>query len=126
MHGWIDKMEETMKRDRESEGNLEGGSNPIPSPNKVGDSNDSRTKIQIVQELRLDFVFNEEEEVRKQGQFEDFDMFFNDEESSGSQHSTAKPKKKKKKKVAVSRKEFIDHKSKIDQLLSSVSSQQTP
>lgn len=39
---------------------------------------------------------------------DDFMMIFDDEELSGSQHSTSKPKvKKKKKKLAVSRKEFL-------------------
>lgn len=99
---------------------------PIPSLIDVGDSNDSGTKVQISQEPVFDFVFDEEEEVQKQGQFEYFYMFFEDEESSRSQHSTSKPKQKKKKKAAMSRKEFLNLKSKIHQILSVVSSLQPP
>lgn len=53
-------------------------------------------------------------------------MFFEEKESSESQHSTPKPKQKKKKKVVVSRKEFIDLKNKIDQILIAVTTQQSP
>lgn len=60
-------MEEIVQRARDTEGNLFGGWKPIPSPIKVGGSNDGGTEVQISQEARFDFVFNEEEEVQKQG-----------------------------------------------------------
>ena len=50
-------------------------------------------------------------------------MYVEEEESSGSHHSTSKPKeKKKKKKMVVSRKEFLNLQSKVDQILATVKS----
>lgn len=85
-------MEKTNCKAREAKGNLVGGSNLTPSPIEIGDSNDGDIEIQISKESGFDFGFHEEEEVKKQGQFEDFDMFFEDKVSSGSQRSTSKPK----------------------------------
>lgn len=118
-------MDATMKKDQQTEWNLARGSKPTP-PIEIGDSNDGSTKIQISQEPEFDFGFHEEEEVQKQGQLDDFDMFFKDDESNGSQHSTSKPKQKKKKKVVVSRKEFLDLKNMIDKIITVVSSQEPP
>lgn len=93
-----------MWKAQQYKGNLAGGSQPTHSPIEIGDANDDGTKIQINQEPIFDFGFHDEEEVQSQCQIEDFDMLFEDEESSGSQHSTSKLNQNKKKKVAISRK----------------------
>lgn len=47
-------------------------------------------------------------------------MFIDEDKSSGSHHSTSKPKPKKKKNSVVSRNEFLELKSTIDQILPTV------
>ena len=49
-------------------------------------------------------------------------MVLGDEESRGSQHSTSKLKRKNKKMLPVSRKEFLNLQSKVDQIMAAVSS----
>lgn len=50
----------------------------------------------------------------------EFNMLFDEEDSSGSQYSTSKPKEKKKKKGVVTSKEFLSLQSKIDTILVAV------
>ncbi|KAL7595290.1 hypothetical protein Lser_V15G29353 [Lactuca serriola] len=66
-------------------------------------------------------------EIDQPVHLDEFMMIFDKEESSGSQHSTSKPKKKKKKnkKLAVTRKEFVSLQSKVNQILTTVSSNKT-
>ena len=52
-------------------------------------------------------------------------MIFDEEDFSGSQHSTSKPKeKKKKKKLAVTRKELLSLQEKVDKILAVVKTSQ--
>ncbi|XP_023754907.1 uncharacterized protein LOC111903362 [Lactuca sativa] len=64
-------------------------------------------------------------EIDQPVHLDEFMMIFDKEESSGSQHSTSKPKKKKNKKLAVTRKEFVSLQSKVNQILTTVSSNKT-
>lgn len=53
-------------------------------------------------------------------------MYISEEGSNGSEHSTSKPKPKKKKKLVVSRKDFLDLKVVIDQILTTILSVHPP
>lgn len=83
--------------------------------------------MQTSKEPGFDFLFNKEYvEVQKQGNLEDYDMFFEDEEFSGFNTPHPSPSKNKRKKGVVSRKDFLDLEIKIDEILIDVSSQQPP
>lgn len=72
-----------MCKAQEAKGILDKASKPVPSPIFVGDLNDVGTEVYISQEPSFNFVLIEEEEV-PQGILEDFDMFFENEDSSWS------------------------------------------
>ena len=110
--------EQTIRRAREGFGNQAGGMNAMIRPTEDGDSNDDCTEVQLNDEPAFGFDIDEEDdEVQKQGFNDDFQMFIEEDESNASQHSTSKPKPKKKKKSIVSRKDFLELKGKMDQIL---------
>ena len=116
-----------MRRAHKSILNQVGGSRLVSTSTKVGDSNDDGTEVQLSDEKIFGIDFdNEEGELQKQRNYKDFIMFIKEDESSGSQHSTSKPKPKKKKKPVLSRKEFVELKGAIDQILAAVSTSKPP
>lgn len=83
--------------------------------------------MKLIEEPILGFNFdNEYDEVKKQGNNEDFFSLIEEDESSGSPHFISKPKPEKKKMQYMFRKEFIELKGKIDQILAAVISSQPP
>ena len=116
-------MEEMTRKDQKVMKNQAGGSRPLPATTEVGDSNNDGTKVQLNEEPILGFIFdNEEDDVKKQRNNDYFSMLIEEDESSGFHHFTSKPKPKKKRKPTMSRKEFIELKGTINQILVAVTS----
>lgn len=113
-------MENAVQKVQEME-NVVGPSMPPPK-NEVQDSNDDETTIETNSALTFGLDENNVDEVQQPLPSDDFIMFLDDEETSGSLHSTSKPKQRKKKKLVVSRKEFLNLQSKFDQILAAVTS----
>lgn len=84
-------MENTVQRVQDMEENV-GASKPPPTNIEEHDSNEGEIAIEISYEplFRLDDDNNDEDQQPLL--FEDFIMVLDNEESSGSQHSTSKPK----------------------------------
>lgn len=121
-NNWVEMLEQTTWRAYEGTRNLAGGTKVVNKPIKDEDSNDDGTKVQLCDEPACGFDLDEDnDEVWKHGNNEDYQMFIDEDESSGFQHSTSKPKPNKKKKSTISWKEFLDLKGKIDQILISIS-----
>lgn len=74
-----------------------GPSQPPPT-NEVQGSNEDGTTIEISSELVFGLDDLDIDEIDQPVNSDDFMLIFDDEESSGSQHSTSKPKEKKNKK----------------------------
>lgn len=90
-------------------------------------SNNDGTKIPLSDEPTFGYDPNDDDnEVQKQCKNEDFQMYITEDELTGSQHYTSKLKPKKKKKPIVLKKELLDLKMKVDQILTAVSSSHPP
>lgn len=96
-----------------------GPSNP-PSTGEAQDSNVDGTAIEISSSPMFGLDDIDLENGRQPPHSDEFLMVFDEEESSGSQHSTLNPKEKKKKKLAVTRKELLKLQSKVDQILAAI------
>lgn len=99
-----------------------GASNPPPTNAEVHDLSEGGTEIEISSEPVFGLDDENNDEVQQPFPSNDFIMVLDDEESNRSHHSTSNPKHEKKKNLVVSRKEFLDLQSKVDQILATVTS----
>ena len=84
------------------------GTTKSPPNDEDHDSNNEGTTIEISSTPMFGLDDDNFEDVQQPPLSDEFIMVIDDEESSGSQHSTSKPNANKKKKITVSRKEFLN------------------
>lgn len=85
------------------------------------DSKDDGTAIEINSGTMFGLDDLDVNEIDQPVQSDDFMMIFDEDESSGSEHSTSKPMEKKmKKKLLVTGKEFLSLQSKVDQISAAI------